>query len=255
MSATSQIDARPARPWFVTTHWTVVLSAREPDSTAAAAALEQLCRTYWYPLYVYVRRQGHAPHDAQDLTQEFFARLLAKDYLKTVAREKGRFRTFLLVAMKRFLANEWDRVRAQKRGAGQVLLPLDTATAETRYQGEPAVALAADSVYDRRWALTLLDATLGRLREEFTAAGKAAEFEQLKAFLTAGPAGVDQSGIAVALGVSEGALRVAVHRLRRRFREIFREIIAHTVARPEDIDAEVWHLITALSAPETPAGG
>ena len=255
MSATSQLDARPARPWFVTTHWTVVLSAREPDSATAAAALEELCRTYWYPLYAFVRRQGHAPHDAQDLTQEFFARLLAKDYLKTVAPEKGRFRTFLLVALKRFLANEWDRARAQKRGAGQVMVPLDTTTAETRYQGEPAADLAADRVYDRRWALTLLDATLARLRAEFTAAGKAAEFEQLKSFLTAGPAGADQAGMAATLGLTEGALRVAVHRLRRRYREIFRESIAHTVARPEDIDEEVRHLISALSAPETPAGG
>src|SRR6266487_2660802 len=138
MGSTSTAVHRASNAWFVTTHWSVVLSAREKESPASSAALETLCRTYWYPLYAWVRRQGHSPHDAQDLTQEFFARLLQKDYLQAAAREKGRFRTFLIVALKRFLANEWDRARAQKRGGCQVLLSLDTDSAEARYQTEPA---------------------------------------------------------------------------------------------------------------------
>src|ERR1035437_8464667 len=183
--ATPSQEVGERRPVFVTTHWSVVLSARQKDSPETAAALETLCRTYWYPLYAYVRRQGHSPHDAQDLTQEFFARLLQKDYLKAAAREKGRFRTFLIVALKRFLANEWDRVRAQKRGGGQPLLSLDAEVAEGRYRIEPVEGATADKVYERRWALTLLDHTITRLREEFTGGGKAAEFERLKACLTA----------------------------------------------------------------------
>ena len=166
----SEVGGRP--PVFVTTHWSVVLSARRKDSPQSAAALETLCRTYWYPLYAYVRRQGHSPPDAQDLTQEFFARLLQKDYLKAAAQEKGRFRTFLIVALKRFLANEWDRARAQKRGGGQALLSLDTELAEQRYRIEPVEGSTAEKVFERRWALTLLDRTMTRLREEFGAAGK-----------------------------------------------------------------------------------
>jgi len=163
----------------------VVLSARQKDSPQSAAALETLCRTYWYPLYAYVCRQGHGPPDAQDLTQGFFARLLQKDYLQAAAREKGRFRTFLIVALKRFLANEWDRDRAQKRGGGLALLSLDTELAEERYRIEPAENATADRIYERRWALTLLDRTMTRLRDEFTAVGKAEEFERLKTCLTA----------------------------------------------------------------------
>ena len=236
----------PQRPAFVTTHWSVVVSAREKDSPRSAEALETLCRTYWYPLYAFVRRQGRSPHDAQDLTQEFFARLLQKDYLQAAAQEKGRFRTFLLVALKRFLANEWDRLRAQKRGGGQTPLSLDTDIAEQRYRVEPGEGVPADKVFERRWALTLLERTMTRLREEFAAAGKPDEFERLKVFLTAERGAIAYVEIAGALGVSEGAARVAVHRLRKRFREVFREEIAHTVASPEEIDAEVRHLMTVL---------
>ncbi len=247
MSLSSTESAKIPRPWFVTTHWTVVLSARARNSAESDQALETLCRAYWYPLYAYVRRQGHGPHDAQDLTQEFFSRLLQADYLKSVAREKGRFRTFLLVALKRFLANEWDRARAQKRGGGQVHLSLDTSTAETRYQIEPAAELSADGIYDRRWALTLLEQTMARLRGEFADAGKTAEFERLKVFLTAEKGSVDYGAVARELGQSEGALRVNIHRLRRRFREVFREGIAHTVSGPGELEAEVRHLMAALS--------
>ncbi len=232
---------------FVTTHWSVVLSARRKDSPQSAAALETLCRTYWYPLYAYVRRQGHPPPDAQDLTQEFFARLLQKDYLKAAAREKGRFRTFLIVALKRFLANEWDRARAQKRGGGQPLLSLDTELAEQRYRIEPVEGATADRVFERRWALTLLDHTMTRLREEFATGGKVAEFERLKACLTAERGEISYADIAAALGLSEASARVAVHRLRKRFREIFREEIAHTVSRAADIEEEVRYLMSVLA--------
>ena len=249
MASETDTPAESVKPqsYFVTTHWSVVLSAREKDSPRSAAALQTLCRTYWYPLYAYVRRQGQNSDDAQDLTQSFFARLLEKDYLQSVAREKGRFRTFLLVALKRFLANEWDRQHAQKRGGGQVHVPLDTELAEQRYQVEPTEGVTADKVYERRWALTLLDQTMARLRREFAEAGKQDEFAQLKIFLTAEKGAIGYAEIAAKTGMAEGAVRVAVHRLRRRFRELFREEIAHTVAHLEDIDEEVRHLLAVLS--------
>lgn len=233
---------------FVTTHWTAVLTAGQcADTTQAQAALEKLCRAYWYPLYAYVRRCGHSPHDAQDLTQEFFARLLEKQWLADVAPEKGRFRTFLLVVLKRFLANEWDRTHAAKRGGRHGPVSLDTEVAETRYQAEPVPELPADRVYERRWALTLIEQTLARLRCSFADAGKADEFECLKVFLTADRAAITYADVAAQLGLNEGAARVAVHRLRRRFREIFREEVAHTVAAAEDADEEMWHLLAALA--------
>ena len=231
---------------FLTTRWSVVLSAREKGSPQSAEALEKLCRAYWYPLYAYIRRLGHSPADAEDLTQEFFARLLQKDYLQAVAREKGRFRTFLLVALKRFLANEWDRARAGKRGGGVACLSLDVALAEGKYRIEPVEELTAERIYERRWALTLLDQTMSRLREECVVAGKTAEFDRLKGFLTAEQEAMNYADAVAALGLSEGAARVAVHRLRRRFREVFREEIAHTVDRPGDTDDEVRHLLAVL---------
>ena len=245
-SATPSPELAGRPPVFVTTHWSVVLSARQKDSPDSLAALETLCVSYWYPLYAYVRRQGHSPHDAQDLTQEFFARLLEKDYLKAADREKGRFRTFLIVALKRFLANEWDRVRAQKRGGGQHLLSLDAELAEERYRIEPAEGASAEKVFERRWALTLLERSMTRLREEFVKSGKTSDFEHLKACLTAGRGEISYAEIGTALGLNEGAVRVAVHRLRKRYREIFREEIAHTVSGPEEIDAEVRYLMGVL---------
>lgn len=247
MTSTSTGAPRPSSAWFVTTHWSVVLSARDKDSPQSVEALEKLCRTYWYPLYAFVRRQGQAPSDAQDLTQEFFARLLQKDYLQAAARDKGRFRTFLLVAMKRFLANEWDKVRAQKRGGGKIHLSLDTEMAEQRYSIEPTEGVNPDKVFERRWALTLLERTMTRLREEFIGAGKSQEFERLKSFLTASHHGISYADIAADLGINEGAARVAVHRLRKRYREIFRDEIARTVSRPQEIDAEVQYLMSVLS--------
>ena len=247
MAPTSTEEPRTSRAIFVTTRWSVVLSAQQKNSALSVEALEILCRAYWYPLYAYVRCQGYGVPDAQDLTQEFFTRLLRKDYLQAVSREKGRFRTFLLTALKRFLANEWDRAHAQKRGGGRVPLSLDTSAAETRYQAESAGGLSADRIYERRWALTLIDQAVARLKDEFITAGKAREFAHLKETLTAERGAIPYGRIAAALEMSEGTARVAVHRLRKRFREIFRETIAQTVQNPSEVDEEMRHLMAVLS--------
>jgi RNA polymerase sigma-70 factor (ECF subfamily) len=239
-----------------------VLAARGDAAAEARAALETLCRTYWYPLYAYVRRMGQSPHDAEDLTQEFFARLLEKEWLLAADREKGRFRTFLLVALKRFMAREWQRAAAQKRGGLQTHVPLDTTDAERRYAGEPleegatrpkspaaastSTATSADDIYERRWAMTLLDQALEELRGEFVRAGKADEFETLKRWLTADRDQIPYAEVAAELGSSEGAVRVAVHRLRKRFRQIFREAIAATVAEGEEVEDEMRYLVGVL---------
>ena len=233
--------ARP--PLFATTRWTVVIAAKGGES---GAALETLCRIYWYPLYAFVRSSGHSPHDAQDLTQEFFARLLAHDYLRTVEREKGRFRTFLRMAMKRFLANEWDRARAQKRGGGQTPITFDTASGEQAYLRELDPVPSPDVLYEKRWALTLLDDAFVRLETETAATGKAAEFEHLRIHLTASRGAIPYAELAAAIGTTESAARVALHRLRKRFREVFRETIADTVSAPDEVEDEVRHVIAVL---------
>ncbi|MBW8780868.1 MAG: sigma-70 family RNA polymerase sigma factor [Verrucomicrobia bacterium] len=235
-------DAGGAR--FAATRWTVVLAAREKASPQVGEALETLCRVYWPPLYAFARREGRTPHDAQDLTQAFFARLLEDDYLRAVAPEKGRFRSFLLVAFKRFMANEWAKACAGKRGGGERHVTFDTALAENGYHAGLRDEASAEKLYERRWALTLLDQAMARLREEFTVAGKARDFDLLKTHLTEPRGETDRA--AAALGLSEGAARVAVHRLRRRFREIFREEIAHTVADAAEIDDEVRYLLGVL---------
>ena len=232
------------RGQFTTTHWSVIAAAQEP-SPEATEALAALCRAYWYPLYAYVRRKGYSVADAQDLTQEFFARLLAQDWLRVVAPEKGRFRAFLLVTMKRFLANEWHHDMAQKRGAGKQPLSLDTAEAEHRFAAEPP--LAPDELYERRWAMTLLDESLARLEQEFARAGKEEEFNCLKEWLTSERGGIPYKQIAETLGTTEGAARVAVHRLRKQFRASFRQTIAETVAAHDDVEAEMRHLVSVLS--------
>jgi RNA polymerase sigma factor (sigma-70 family) len=247
MSLDHDDSAPGGSPVFATTRWTVVLTARDKALPQSEEALESLCRIYWYPLYAYLRRLGHSTADAQDLTQEFFARLLAKEWLASADREKGRFRTFLVVALKRFLANEWDRVHREKRGGHAFHFPLDTELAEARYQSEAAIDLTADRIYERRWALTLLENTMNRLREEFRQAGKPDEFVRLKVFLTADKSAIPYADVARDLGTSEGAARVAVHRLRRRFREVFREEVAHTVAVAEDVNEELRHLLGALT--------
>jgi RNA polymerase sigma-70 factor (ECF subfamily) len=217
------------------------------DSAQAQEALEALCGNYWYPLYAYVRRQGHNPHDAQDLTQAFFARLLEKNYLADVQREKGRFRSFLLASLKHFLANEWDRERALKRGGGRKLIALDEDSAESRYKLEPKDDLSADKIYERRWALTLLDQVLSKLRTEFEADGKTQQFDTLKDYLASGRTSVSYAQAAERLGMNEGAVKVAVHRLRKRYRELLRAEIAQTVATASEIDAEIRYLFAALS--------
>jgi len=206
-----------------------------------------LCETYWYPLYAYVRRRGHSPEDAQDSTQEFFARLLAGNWVGDADRAKGRFRTFLLTALNRFLHNEWDRARAEKRGGRAVSVPFDTAVAESRYDADPTHSLAPDRLYDRQWAVTLLDRALTRLEVEHQRLGKAAEFATLSPSLTAERGGIPYATLATQLGVSETAVRMAVHRLRKRFREVFREEIAQTVAQPDEVEEEIRHLLAALA--------
>ena len=190
----------------MTTHWSVVLSAREQPSARSAAALETLCRTYWHPLYAFVRRQGHSPADAQDLTQEFFARLLQKEYLHSVARAKGKFRTFLLVLLKRFLADEWDKARAQKRGGGKVF-SVDWASAETRFLQQPVDHLTPEKVFEQRWALTLLDQVYARLEREYQEQGRGALFDALQFALTGSRSEVPYVDLARQLQTTEGAIR------------------------------------------------
>jgi len=241
----STTEAKP-RNYFATTHWSVVLSAGHSETTRGRNALAALCETYWYPLYAYVRRQGHSPHDAEDLTQGFFARLLETESLAGVSPEKGKFRTFLLVALKRFLTNEWHHANSQKRGGGSFRVPLQGHTAETRYVAEPSEQLTAEKLYERRWALTLLDRVLSRLSDEFNAVGKKEQFEKLKPYLMAERESIPYAEAVVVLGMNEGSIKVAVYRLRRRFRQLFREEVAHTVARPEEIDEEIRHLLAVF---------
>jgi DNA-directed RNA polymerase specialized sigma24 family protein len=206
-----------------------------------------LCRTYWYPLYAYVRRHSHSREDAQDLTQAFFASLLEKNYLEKIRSDGGKFRSFLLVAMKRFLANAWDCANSQKRGGGVVPLSLDWQDADTRYQINPADNLTPDKLYDRAWAVTVLERVITRLRDENIAEGKAELYEQLKQFLMVGKSEISYVEASKALAMSEGSLRVAVHRLRRRYRELLRDEIAQTLSDPAQADEEMQVLFSALS--------
>jgi RNA polymerase sigma-70 factor (ECF subfamily) len=236
----------PGSGIFATTHWTVVLAAGQGDSPQATVALEELCRTYWYPLYAYVRRHGHSREDAEDLTQSFFARLLEKNYLEGVSSEKGKFRAFLLVALKRFLANEWDRANCQKRGGGVAPLSLDWQDAETRYQIAPADNLSPDKLYDRAWAVIVLERVISRLRNESGAEGRGGLYQQLKPYLMMGGSDIPYAQAAAELKMTEGAVRVAVHRLRRRYRELLREEIGQTLANPAQADEELQALFSAL---------
>jgi RNA polymerase sigma-70 factor (ECF subfamily) len=237
---------RDAPQQFVTTRWSVVLAAGRNPSPQAQEALATLCQTYWYPLYAYVRRQGHHPQDAEDLTQEFFARLLAKRYLVGLQREGGRFRSFLLTALKRFLANEWDRARAQKRGGGRTVLSMDAGSAETRYRREPAHELTPEKIYERHWARALLDQVLARLREEYSATGRGELFEHIRASLSQPRGAVPYADLAVRLGTTEAAVKMAVQRLRHRYRELLRAEIAHTVADPAEVEEEIRGLFATF---------
>ena len=222
------------------------MAAGRSDSAQAAAALETLCRTYWYPLYAFVRRQGHEAQDAEDLTQEFFARFLAKEYFERADPARGRFRDFLLACLKHFLSEQWRQAGRLKRGGGQSIISWDSLTAEERYQSEPADPVTPEKVYDRRWALTLLEQALARLREEQSAAGKAEVFAQLRDYLWGEGGGSHYAEIAAHLGLTEGALKVMVHRLRQRYRELLREEVAHTVSAMHEIDDELRYLVAVI---------
>ena len=233
---------------FSSTRWSVVLAAVDRTSPQSAKALSTLCSIYWYPLYAFVRRQGHSAAEAEDLTQEFFARVLEKHYLDAVVGpEKGKFRTFLLVCLKRFLANEWDRARALKRGGGKATLSIDFRDADDRYLLEPAHGLTPERLFERRWALTVLQQALARLAEEMKRAGKERLFEQLKVYLVADHTAPPHADTAAALGMTEGAVKVAVYRLRERYRTMLRQEIVATLGDPADADAEIRELFEALA--------
>jgi RNA polymerase sigma-70 factor (ECF subfamily) len=225
----------------------VVLNAADAESPRAAEAMSRLCRVYWYPLYAYVRRKGHKPEEAQDLTQEFFARLLAKNYLRSLDRQKGKFRSFLLAAMEHFLAKEWRDAHRLKRGGGRVIVSLDESDAEDRYQVDAVESMTAERIYERRWTLALLEQALKRLREEFAGAGRLALFEALEVYLTGDRAPCTYAELGLKLDMTEGALKVAVHRMRARYGELVRAEIANTVSREEDIEDELRHLFASLS--------
>ncbi len=231
---------------FPLTRWNIVVAAGHRSSPDAQQALESLCRTYWYPLYAFVRRRVPNVHEAQDLTQAFFTVLLERNALEAADRERGRFRSFLLTACKHFLADEWDKAKAQKRGGGRRAIPLDLESAESRYSLEPVDDLSPERLYEKKWALTFLDHVLNRLRDEFAAKGKSKQFQTLKSFL-GGENGMDSyESAARALGISEAAAKVAAHRIRRRYREILRAEIAETVAEPGHVDDEIRSLRAML---------
>jgi RNA polymerase sigma-70 factor (ECF subfamily) len=239
-------DSAAGRAAFATTHWSVVVEAGQRDSPKASEAMAQLCQTYWYPLYAYVRKKGHAAPDAQDLTQEFFARLLAGNYVGGADGRKGKFRSFLLGTFEHFLAKEWRRAQAQKRGGGRTLASLDAMDAENRYLVEPADELTAERIFDCRWADTVLGQAMTRLREECQSEGKALLFEKAEPLLSGGGAGEAYTTLAASLGMNEGAFKMAVHRLRRRYGELVRAEIAQTVSTPEAVEEELRYLCAVL---------
>ncbi len=240
-------DSGARAPWFVTTHWSVVLAAGRAESDSARASLEKLCRTYWAPLYTYVRRRNYHPEDAQDLTQEFFARFLSKNYLQTVEPGRGSFRGFLLTAMQHFLANEWDKARAAKRGAGQSPIPLEELSAENLYRAVSVQERTPEETYDQSWALALLEQVRHRLCDEYTRAGKGPQFDQWLRFLPGEASPLSYAETAQLLGLTEEAVRSEVYRLRKRYRELVRHEVAQTVATPGEIEEELRYLIAVLA--------
>jgi RNA polymerase sigma-70 factor (ECF subfamily) len=249
MTASDSPPLELRRGQFATTQWSIVLAAADRASPRRQRALGELCNAYWYPLYAFARRQGRSPAEAEDLTQEFFVRLLEKSYLNAAGTERGRFRTFLLVCFKRFMANEHDRAAAEKRGGDRPTLPLDLSSAETRYQHEPAHAATPERIFERRWALVLLDQVLARLGEEYRRAGKEGLFEQLKFCLVADSESASYGEIAARLGLSEGAVKVAAHRMRQRYGRLLTAEVARTLERPSDAADEIQQLFAALRAP------
>jgi RNA polymerase sigma-70 factor (ECF subfamily) len=242
----SGFEHLPQRGRFSTTHWSVVLAAGSNETSQSREALARLCQLYWYPVYAFIRRQEHSADDAADLTQEFFVRVLDKSFLKQADPQRGRFRSFLLACVRHFLSNEADRARALKRGGGYAILPLEIETGEQRYQLEPRDELTPDKVFDRRWTLMLLESVLGQLRTEQIDRGKEKVFEELKEFLTGESDRVPYSVVGRSLDMSEDAVKVAVHRLRKRFRELLTAEVAQTVSDPKDVRDEIRYLIESV---------
>ncbi|HEV2392448.1 MAG TPA: sigma-70 family RNA polymerase sigma factor [Verrucomicrobiae bacterium] len=245
-NSTTSNDRAQASSRFVSTRWSVVLKAGGGNSFQAQAALEKLCQAYWYPLYGYVRRRGYSPEDAQDLTQGFFARLLERNWVERADRQKGRFRSFLLSAMSHFLSDQWDKARAQKRGGGQSAVPLQLDTAETRYGYEPADSSTPEQSYDRRWSLALLEEVLRQVAAEYKLKGQEELFSKLHPCLVGNRTEQPYADLAGRLGISEGAVKTAVHRLRQRYRQLLRNEIAQTVANPAEVDEELRHLFAVV---------
>jgi len=242
----SDRESEAGRAAFATTHWSVVVDAGQSDSPKASQAMAQLCQNYWYPLYAYVRRKGYQAPDAQDLTQEFFARLLARNYVTGADRGRGKFRSYLIGTLEHFLAKEWRRAHAQKRGGGRAVFSMDEVDAENRYLLEPAHELTPAKIFDRRWATTLLEQAMMRLGEECRTEHKAELFEKVKPLLSGDSAEVSYAEMARSLNMSEGAFKVAVHRLRQRYGELVRAEIAQTVADPIEVEQELQELLTVL---------
>ncbi len=236
-----------AQPQFATTHWSVVLAAADQEKPEAAAALEKLCCTYWYPLYAYIRRHGHSPEDSRDLTQEFFFRLLQRNSFAEADRAKGRFRSFLLGALKHFLADEKDKVAAKKRGGGRSMVSWEEVGAEERFAAEPADELSPDKLFDRRWALTVLDQATVRLRARYKAEGSLELFDVLSCYLTQEMAAPSYAETAARLGLSEAAVASAIFRLRKCYHALVREEVAQTVSDPQDLEDEICHLMNVFS--------
>jgi RNA polymerase sigma-70 factor (ECF subfamily) len=233
---------------FATTSWTQVLAAREAPSSEAHQALEGLCRAYWYPLYAFVRRQGYGPEESRDLTQAYFAQLLEKDYLEDFDPSLGRFRVFLQASVKNFLSKERDKARASKRGGDTTTFSLNASEVEGRYRYEPVDRLTPEEIFERRWALTLLERVMEKLKQELSDAGRGEEFEKLKGFLTGDGPKVPYRQVALELRTTEEAVKTSVHRLRQRFGTLLRQEIAETVSTPEEIDDEVRHLLKKLGS-------
>jgi len=238
----------PSAGRFATTHWSVVMAAGRPKSASYQQALETLCKTYWFPLYAYLRRQGYESHKAEDYTQAFFAGLLAKGGLRLADPKRGKFRSFLLASLKHFLSNERARARAKKRGGGRKVLSLDIQNAESQYALEPRDELSPEKLFERSWALTVLDRTMARLQAEAISTNKQKLFDHLKVYLTAEKSSVPYRDAAAELDMAESAVRVAVHRLRRRYRELLRDEIAQTVTSDDQIEEEIRDLFAALGS-------
>ncbi len=243
----SDSECEPHRCSFATTHWSVVLAAGGRNTPESADALERLCRGYWYPLYTYVRGRGYSPEDAQDLTQQFFARFLEKSSFALADPARGRFRTFLLKSIQHFLADDWKRTHRVKRGGGTFQIPLDAVAAEARYVAELADTMTPERAYEERWAMTLVEQVLDQMRRDYTRTGKERLFEALQDFLWGTDCSVSHAALAKNLGLTETALRAAVHRLRETYRERLRDEVAQTVDEPGEVDAELHYLIGVIA--------